>query len=188
MLSRATKRGLEKRTRACARGPAAPASKDQRVPSMQRKTLYVAIEQCANLHTNRRRRTEGCWWHPHAGNRQLRGLARRLNVAGIEHDANLLANGGGREIIAELGLHNTRVTVRCNNLTPQTTVTRRGTSRGPLLNSGLVDVRNALANVERGIGAGLYALDLQARLLHMLVLQVPLETNHLRPDESVMGE
>lgn len=108
-----------------------------------------------------------------AGANSFRAL-NRLDLARVEHDAETLANGGRREILAELGADDAIVAVRGDDATPHEAILRH-LSLGVLLGlGGLVNVSDALAQVELGVLAVFHTLNLDARLLHVLVAAIAL--------------
>lgn len=64
--------------------------------------------------------------------------------------------------------------MRGDNLTPHNAVTRLGAGRRLLLRRCLIHIRYPFSDVERRLAPRVDALDLQPRLLHMLIFQVAL--------------
>jgi hypothetical protein len=69
----------------------------------------------------------------------------RLDVGGVEHDADGSAEGLGGEVVAELGAHNTGVAVRAGDLAPD-----HANVGAADLTLGAVDESDLLAKVEVG--------------------------------------
>lgn len=86
-----------------------------------------------------------------------RGLAN-LDAGGVEHDANAGCKSLRRDVVCELGTDNARVTVRTGDATPEDA--DLGTTK---LLGGLVDVGDALSQVELGLVGLLDTLDLDER-------------------------
>lgn len=92
----------------------------------------------------------------------------------VKHDAHGLADGGCGQVVAELCLDDAGVSVGCDDLAPHDAVAGLCAGGRLLLGGRLVDVRDSLADVEGRLLARVDALDQEARLLHVLVLQVAL--------------
>jgi hypothetical protein len=99
------------------------------------------------------------------------------NGTWIKHDAQWLPDRRRGEVVAELGFHHPRVSMRCDNFSPHHSIAGLGTRCSPLFRWCFVDVRYALTHVESRLIARIHAFDLQSRLLRMLVLQAALVAN-----------
>eukprot|EP00307_Rebecca_sp_RCC1486_P014777 CAMPEP_0119406920 /NCGR_PEP_ID=MMETSP1335-20130426/1056_1 /TAXON_ID=259385 /ORGANISM="Chrysoculter rhomboideus, Strain RCC1486" /LENGTH=129 /DNA_ID=CAMNT_0007431013 /DNA_START=486 /DNA_END=871 /DNA_ORIENTATION=- len=95
--------------------------------------------------------------------------AARLDSAGVEHHAHTAADRLRRQVLAELRTHHATVAVWPAHLTPDHTETRAID-----LALRLVDVREALAQVEVDCAALVHAIDFDERRVVRLVLLRPL--------------
>ncbi len=117
--------------------------------------------------------------------RDCSGTLARLDVARVEHHAYALADRGRGQVVAELGAHVAVVAVRRDDLPPDAAVLAELSLRVFLQRRRLVHVRDALAHVELRRFPILHTLELQSRLLHMLVPAIALVSHmdalHVQP-------
>lgn len=103
-----------------------------------------------------------------AGTGRVAGGGGGSHAAGVEHDADLAADGRGRQVLLELGADRAGAAVRAGDLAPD----------GPVLGAlllrlGLVHVGQALAKVELGLGLGVDAVNLDQAGVGVLVALAP---------------
>ena len=79
----------------------------------------------------------------------------RLDARGVEHDTDTSSESLGRDVVGELGTNNTRVAVRAGDAAPDDADLGATNLLG-----GLVDVSDALAEVELGLVGLLNTFDL----------------------------
>lgn len=96
-------------------------------------------------------------------------------MARIEHDAQLLADRIGWEVFTELCFDNAIISVWCGDTTPHDSVLGGRTVANFLCFCRLVNVGDALAHVKLCVLLVLDSLDLDARLLDVLVATITLE-------------
>lgn len=114
---------------------------------------------------------------------ECQNIANNLHPARVKHDTHLLSHSSGRQVRAELCADNTTVSVRAAHFSPDHAVLAAFLA----FLSHLVDVRDALAEVEVRRGAIVHVLNLEERSVGVLVPETTLVSKEHSLDVKSSG-